>query len=99
MKKSLLTLHPKYIDNGIFIQEISKVYKKRINNKKSPLYSKEKIDVYALCNVSGNYLPKKVFPVNYLESKPKQNVNTVSSFSSTSLNTVKNSNSLHSINQ
>ena len=99
MKKSLLTLHPKYIDNGIFIQDISKLYKKRINNKKSPLYSKEKIDVYALCNVSGNYLPKKVFPVNYLESKPKQNVNTVSSFSSTSLNTVKNSNSLPSINQ
>lgn len=99
MKKSLLILQPKYIDNGAFFQDISKLYKKRINNKKSPLYSKEKIDVYALCNVSGNYLPKKVFPLSYLENKPKQNVNTVSSFTSTSLNTVKNSSSLPSINQ
>ena len=95
MNKILLTLKQS-TDSSNYIQEISKLYKKRINNKKIPLFNQGRVNLLNLFNSSNISLSNRQFP--YQDSNKKA-INTATSFSSTSFNTVRNSTSLPSINQ
>ena len=95
MNKILLTLKQS-TDSSNYIQEISKLYKKRINNKKIPLFNQGRVNLLNLFNSSNTSLSIRQFPY---QDNNKKAVNTATSFSSTSFNTVRNSTSLPSINQ